>query len=171
MPDIIDVLQQSTDTDTPNFTVNLAVTNVTMVLPALGLLRRGDGLDTMQRLDHFQILSIGFAMPLSFEPWENDVAGDFRGINIDLDYKDTVGGALTPLDPGVVWMPFANYELNLGNFVQLNPALIPSTFKLYMNFNSVVGQKVSMVGVNAALDGLKFYVPLFMKILHTLPMT
>lgn len=171
MPELIDMLMHSADDDTPYFTVDKDLNFVTMTLPAEGLLKAANTLDIMQATDHFQILSIGCVLPLSFEFWENDNAGDFRGVNIEMNYKDLVGGPLTPIDPQAIWLPYSNYELNMGNFVKFNPLIVDTNFKLYMNFESTVGQKVSMVGVNEALDEMEFRCPLFMKILHTLPMT
>ncbi len=171
MPELIDILMHSADSDTPYFTVNTGVSNVSMSLPAEGLLKAANTLDVLQATDHFQILSLGAVLPLGFEFWENDNAGDFRGVNIHLDYKLTTGGPLTPLDPQAVWLPYGNFEFNLGNYVKFNTLLVDEDFRLYLNFESVVGQKVSMIGVDDALNTLEFRVPLFMKILHTLPLT
>lgn len=169
MPERIDIMMHAADANTPYFVVDTAVTNVPMVLPIEGLLKSAfDTLDVFQATDHFQILSIGAVLPLSFEFWENDLVGDFRGVNIQLDYKVVIGGPLTPIDPQNVWLPYGNYELNLGNFVKFNTLLVDEPYRLYMNFESNVGQKVSMVGVDESLDTLEFRVPLFMKVLHTL---
>lgn len=172
MADEIDILMQSTDDETAKFTVNTAVDFVALTLPADGKLIRGDAKDVLQFKDHFTILSLGAVLPLSFEFYENDLAGDFRNTQLILFAKDKGGGANVNITPNTVMLPFGNYEMNMGNYNQV-PAGITDTdgYRLYMNFNSGFNQNISMVGAPAALNGKEFRVPLFMKILHTLPMT
>lgn len=172
MSDEIDILMQNTDTETAKFTVNTAVTSVPLVLPTNGKLERADAKDVMQFKDHFQILSLGAVLPLSFEFYENDIAGDFRGTRLVFFAKNKSGGGNIALSPDTFWLPFGNYELNMGNYVKVPSGITDvNGYRLYLNFESGVGQNISMVGAPASLNAVEFRVPLFMKILHTLPMT
>ncbi len=167
----LDVLQHNNDLNTAWFTVNTAVNFVPLTIQPNGYLERADLKDTLQFKDPFIMLSVGAILPLGFEFYENDVVGDFRGVRIALGAEDIGGGGGVALDPSVIYLPFGNYELSMGNYVQV-PAGITDVngYRISMVFDGGVGQNISMVNVPAALNGAIFHVPLFMKILHTLDM-
>ncbi len=176
MPDIneghglIDLIMNVGDNETWAFTVNNLVTNIAMVAPANdGVLSRADFIELFQATDHFRILSLGCLLPLGFQFYENDVAGSYRPPKLTLNAK-IGGGGLTAIEPSTIWLPYENYELNLGSYNNLNPSVFSSTFSLHLSFDTGQGQKVSMIGVPDDLNGIEFRCPLYMKVEHTLPM-
>lgn len=167
---LIDLIMNTGNDETWKFTVNNLVTDVAMVAPANdGLLSRADFKELFQEADHFQILSLGCVLQLGFQFWENDVAASFRGPKLSLNAK-IGGGGLTAIEPSTIWLPYENYELNLGSYDNLNTTVFTSTFSLHLSFDTGQGQNVSMVGVPDVLNGEVFRCPLYMKVLHTLPM-
>ncbi len=176
MPDInegnglIDLIMNIGDNETWAFTVNNLVTNVSMVAPANdGLCSRADFRELFTATDHFQILSLGCVLPVGFQFWENDLAGSYRPAKLTLNAK-IGGGGLTAIEPSSLWLPYENYELNLGSYNNLNSSVFLNSFSLHCSFDTGQGQKISMIGVPDDLNGIEFRCPLYMKVFHTLPM-
>lgn len=167
---LIDIIMNQTDAETWSFTVNNLVTHVPMVAPNNdGLLYRADSRYQFLEADHFQILSYGCVLQLGFQFWENDVGGEYIAPEIYFGAK--VGaGALIAIEPNTIWLPYENYEMNLGAYNNLNTTVFNDTFSLFCSFLKGQAQNISMIGVPDDLNGLVFRCPLYMKVLHTLPM-
>ncbi len=170
MAEQIDVLMNDGDA-AAHFTVNTAVDFVNLTVPDPGLLVRGNEDDEFLRLDHFRLLSIGCVLPLSFEFYDNDNGGVFAPPRIY--FYTSLVGAVVPIQtiPFFLWLPFPNYELNLGNYNFLDNAVYTTNFRMYAQFAAVNAQRISMIGVNDDLNEKVFKVPIFLKVLHTLDMT
>ncbi len=167
---IIDIIMNSTDDETWKFTVDVGVTHVAMTQPFRdGLLQRADFRTHFRAADHFQILSVGCVLQLGFQFWENSLIGDFRPPKLVLNAK-IGGGGLTAIEPSTMWLPYENYEMNLGSYNNLNTTVFNDTFSLHCSFDTGQGQNVSMVGVPDELDEMEFRCPIYMKVLHTIPM-
>ncbi len=158
------------DTMSAQFTVNTALTNVSLSLGVGGgELSNAENQKYFQKMDNFRVLSIGCVLPLCFEFW-NNVPVAFEPPKIDFTAKDFVGAGLVPIIPVSMWLPYPNYELNMGNFNALSPGSFQGKWSIFMNFTTDYPQQISMINVPSALNSLEFRVPLYMKVLHTLPM-
>jgi hypothetical protein len=136
-----------------------------------------------QRLDHVTLLSLGLVMPLNFQlyPYSDDAVNNFFSVCPNISLRTVAG------DPGMTeteifsyWLPFADYELSINEFRELSTSYITASFQLRalltINLDPQANPpfytpRVSMLNVPAALDGLKFRVPVFAKIQHNLTMS
>lgn len=174
--EIIDIIMQRND-NAFKFTVNTAVSYVNLVKTNDGILERcssNAGIDgKFQWRDKFTLLSIGCRLPLGFEFYPNDNAGNYNGPFIDLYFKkeSAAPGALIYANPPSIHLPFENYEMSCGIYYDVPPLNEP--FWLVPEFPSGGGgytQRISMLNVPAALNTLTFYCPIWAKVLHNLPL-
>lgn len=165
MAEIIDILSTFGD-ESQFFTVNTAVKFVTLTASPSGdgFLKTAEGKDTFQPGDNFILLSIGCLLPIGFEFYEWKAAVTTSLPNIHLKRK--VGAGLMSFwVPNTIWLPFGNYELNMGVFFEAPVDLLG--FKLASDL-TIAAARISMIGVPAALNTDEFRVPIFWKVLHTL---
>lgn len=128
--------------------------------------------DKFKHADNIKILSIGCSLPLGFEFWENDAAGEpFTPFCYLFIKKGTAAfGVKTSIDPGAVHIPFANYEMSFGMFYD-EGVTMGESYNLLAEFNDDdFPQRISMLNVPAALDEMVFHCPIFAKVEHTLIM-
>lgn len=190
MPEQIDVLSAPFQMGA-QFTVNIAVASVDLVpcvpgvpqiLTAGGGTILGGGYE-FRNGDNFEILSAGYHIPENFVMAQYDTAGagEFM-LPIMFLQADPVGAA--PAIPvqqfgnnGTLRMPFEEYEISLGSFVDIEALGVTGTgggFSLQMLFPYTVGldnPRVSMINVPPALDGEIIQVTPFIKVRHNFPLT
>jgi len=175
MPEIIDILTQP-ETESAYFDVDTALADVPIVtqdgfvVPAIDNVL---GRRAFNWRDNFIILSCGVSLPAGFS--FSEFAGQVRPYVLlayswasDLGTKYLIGSASDSL----LYLPLPDYEFSLGTYVDVgsfngggNPG---ENFVLSCGLSG--NERISMVGVPAAYQGLRFYVPTFLKILHNLPM-
>lgn len=172
---IIDVLTQNEQVGVDQFatfTVNVAFNFVPLVIPAgdTGIMENAQGFSWLIYKEHFNLISIGFVLPLGFEIF-NVLTGAADPVlpSLNLRFKQN-GGVSAQLQPGKLYIPFGSYELNMGTFYNMNSTLSPvltSSYQLLFNFDATRTVNISMVGVPAMLNGMTFSAPVFAKIEHT----
>lgn len=170
-------------TDCPSFTVNVAVTSVNLTNPVAGsyydLLCSVDStINEYKYFEHgecFNILSAGLIMPDSFVLTNySHAVGTIPVPLMGLRGTTRSGGFDTDITPfgnsGHIRVPFENYEISLGVFVDSAKLLLDEDFKLSVRvpFTSGIADypQVSMLNVPAAVDGEIYYVIPFVKIEH-----
>lgn len=168
MAEEIDLLMNKVG-NSGKFTVDTAVNFVNVVLAADPVLHNGDGNSRFTKRDHFQLLSFGCVLPLGFEFYENDLAGSFVPPRVNIYAQLVGGGASLPIIPDNPYLPWANYEMNLGNYNNLG-ATFSTDFELKAAFTTVYNQRISMIGVDLSLHGEEFHCPIMVKVLHTIPL-
>jgi hypothetical protein len=161
--EILDVLSHYDDRAL-QFTVNTAVPFVQASQPVIllaGVMSDKEGKYYFPAGDNFQIISLGFVLPMGFEIYKTEKIGtgieEPPALSVFAINRLNV---IIPISPESVYVPFANYELNFGTFysginqdVRIEMTVISDLF-------------VSMVGVPAALNGETFKMPVFAKVLH-----
>lgn len=168
---IIDVLQHFY-THSASFVADKDVDYVELSIPAgdqMGELITNSGVSVFQEGENFIILSIGCVMPLSFQFWNDDTYLR-NGAQLWFNQVGTANTRTLPRMPSI-WFPFESYEMSLGMF--FNPrnveAPIETDFFLRAKFSEVDGNfaRISMLNMPESLNEKTFYVPIFMKVLHT----
>lgn len=161
--EIIDLLMNR-NVSAPKFTVDTAVQSVPVTYDLLlsdGLLSSDNGTDYLQVGDNFTVLSMGYVLPLSFELYSVQAGGLNENPAFILQTIDRVV-FVESLEPDQIYIPLPNYEMNFGTFYD-NPGK-EVALRVQMRHD----MEVSMVGVNPALHGETFRIPVFAKILHNL---
>jgi hypothetical protein len=182
MPEIIDVLSAPIGKGA-QFVVNTAVNKVDLtpvIMGAAQILESALGVSRFTRGDNIIILSAGYFIPENFVIAQTSSGG----FNISLPNLYLAGqsapGPSIPIrswgNNGSMRMPFANYELASGIFInpELNNLNAGPTFVLQSLFPLIAAgiyPQISMVNVPAALNGLTIQVTPFIKILHNLEIT
>jgi len=167
---MIDILSQSSD-QAAFFTVNNALPYVSLqkpLFPNSGRLETAEGLCFFTRLDNYTLLSLGIVLPLSFELYDtiiNPLIPPVIGLpEIAMYYS-------TPFNPPVAYqriqIPFLNYEMNYGKTYMI-PDVFAFDFFIHGIISPVHDLRISMLNIPAALNTLKFYCPVFVKIQHTI---
>lgn len=184
MSELIDILTPNTS-DCPAVVVNTAVNAV--VIPDAGVsvaMRSSDEFFFYFRSgDNIELLSFGYFIPERFIMY-NPV---FGGLGIENPCPSIALYAFTdPPPPGVgvqipfnqfgfngtIKMPFPNYEMAMGVFVDTSVA-VAEKFRIEcaFPFNSGLNtSQLSMVGVPAALNGVTIHIVPFIKVLHNFPL-
>lgn len=180
MAEIIDVLTTPIDKGA-QFTVNTAVATVDLVT-VTGFQERmyaGSGTSLFARGDNFILLSCGFFIPESFvmSEYENLGPGDYP-VPVLLFAGEKQGGGIISFfnigSNGLLRIPFANYEMSNGVFINPEDNNLTDNFYFTCLFPYTVGvdrPQISMQNVPAALNGDTFYVTPFVKILHNTALT
>ena len=163
----IDVLTQ-VDGDAASFVVNNAVVDVAVVIPGLADMRDASGKFWFQRGESFRLLSVGFRLPHYFVLSQvTAIAHDETIVTIGWENRTASKAGLLPvLANGQTWVPFGDYELALDVFVNMADVDTDGQdWKLQARFQPTL-PRISMIGVDAALNGLTYYAPIFVKVLH-----
>lgn len=175
---IVEVLQNIMHNDhCAYFVASNLVDSVELTIPAgntAGQLRNIAGSNVFQYGENYIILSIGCILPLSFQFW--NVNDDQRpGFSFWVNKKGTnITNKQSRLNS--IWIPFGSYEMSLGMFFPghgYGDPLIDTDFSLRAKFyyKGVGGfPHISMLNLPASLHEQKFYVPIFIKVLHTYPL-
>ncbi|MFA5235093.1 MAG: hypothetical protein WC390_11900 [Sulfurimonas sp.] len=176
--EVIDILSPET-ANLPNFTVNTAVNFVNVVGiagPGAVLHSCNGSFSSFARGDNFTILSCGIFIPERFTIYDYPPdALDYSAPIVSL--SATLGGGVVPVltfgNNGELKLPFMNYEFSIGVFTDVEKnGLVDPTFKLVTFFPLIANSlSISMVDVPAALNGIKFNVVPFFKVLHNFPLT
>jgi hypothetical protein len=175
MAEIIDTLI-ATKATTAFFTVNIAAANKRIpVTDSAGpcFMMNSSTKYYFQRGDSIVLLTAGYYLPESFCTTENMAPADPVFPFLQIPVFNAAGAVIGQLpglgDLGSIIMPFENYEGVYNIYSDINSLSPAGKFKLgaIMFFNSTW---ISMVNVPADLDGKKFYIFPFIKVLHTLPM-
>lgn len=171
------------------FTVNTAVNSVDLVASVPGNPQTmtagagtlGGGGFLFDEGDNFTILSAGYQIPESFVmgQYETAAGGEYTFPVMFLRGAVEGGGPILSIDQfgnnGLLRFPFENYEMSLGTFVDpVKRGLVGNKFRLQVLFPQTVGgdnPQVSMMNVPAALNGQKFYVTPWIKVLHNNKLT
>jgi hypothetical protein len=181
---IIDILSTE-DKDSLFFTVNTAVNSVPLEYPQ-GLPANSGNLYNPNKqtlftlLDHITLLSIGIVLPLNFQlyHYSNDLeTNQWQGLpEIKFSAREAISGNEHEINR--FFVPFADYELNMNLYENFNPADISQTFQLrallLIRWDAgftISSPRISMINCPAALNGEKFYVPIFCKVMHTVPIS
>jgi len=166
---IIDVLTNH-GIQQPYFTVNNAVNYVNCKYDnnSTGLLQNANNDSLFLRLDHLTILSIGIVLPLNFSLWPNF---ENKPLQVEINLRETI--TLNEMQLLICDLPFADYELSIGKFIEL-PYNIARSFELLMILSVKNGdnfQTISMINSPDSLNNLVFPVTCFAKIGHNFPIS
>ena len=165
----------------PLITVNTAALSVP--IPNMGAPVAMYSSDTVTFLfqdgDNIELLSVGYHIPERFVLYDSlpGVGATAPVIITRLYAYQNVSGVSVPLDQfgnnGNIKIPFPNYELSLGVFVDAH-TVIGEPFYLQIEFPVTTGfdvWNISMQNVPAALNGQTFHIVPFVKILHNFALT
>lgn len=111
--------------------------------------------------DNFQVLSLGFTLPLSFEIYNVLTIAAKDNPAIQMEAVTRLGAAVT-LEPGLLYIPMPNFELNYGTFYNA----FNDEIELHMALRDTIN--ISMINVPASLHGVTFHVPIFAKVMHNI---
>lgn len=124
----------------------------------------------------FTILSAGFVIPENFVLSNYDMSGggELTLPIFSLSIENELSGMTKNLiyfgNNGFLRIPFENYEMSLGTFVDAKKlGMGDENFWIKGTFPFILGADnpmISMQNVPATLNGVKFYVTPFVKILH-----
>lgn len=166
---IIDILSHMSRA--AEFTVDLASNFVPLLIDDAAQLKTIDNKEYFEVRDNFTILSFGCQLPLGFEFYQCTFGEQACLPNIKLRLQQLSGGNKYLFNPDTVWLPFGNYEMSYNNFFEIPVSpLLNTEFALNFVFNRDVNHSISMINVPDDLDGQTFPVPIFAKIMHTLPL-
>lgn len=170
---IIDTLIQYGD-QSATFVVNTGVDYVNIINPiGDGILSIGGVFDKFQWKDNLNLLSICAVLPLGFEFYQSVriAQGDFLPDHINFKWRRVSDGLLVEWQPARYNLPSANYEMNIGAFLE-PPVVLNGSFNLVGLLPNSVNEKIriSMLNVPAALNEKTFACPVFAKVEHTLLM-
>jgi hypothetical protein len=171
--DIIEVLTNAPG-QAGTFTIDTTQQDVAVTsLPAGHSLNmvNGAGNKTFPQGDNFNLLSIGVSLPYSFVASVAMSGANQYSPVIQFNYTKTGGGGgvLPGLAGGLTILPFLNYELAIGQYIDV--AGILDSFYLKGFFNAAGVPHVSMIGVPTTMNGQTFEIQIWMKIEHNLPLT
>lgn len=172
MPERVDVLR-TTPGNGSFFVADVSVESVELLPNAAGprVLNSDFALSKFTRGDNFTILSMGYILPESFV-----LANQLQKstASFDLTAYKAVSTIDIPLEAvgvnGRLAVPFPNYELNVGTFVDTEDASIDEDFYLRV-VSTDPYPLVSMLNVPASFDAETFEVPIFIKVLHNFTLT
>ena len=171
---IIEILQHKmSDGQCAFFVASNLVNSVELTVPAgdiAGQLRTIDDRNIFNFGENYIILSMGCLLPLSFQFWS--VNDDARvGFSFWINEGGTV---ITNRQRRLehIWVPFGSYEMSLGMYFpgsDFGEATIDDDFEIRAKFFDKGGNfpHISMLNLPDSLHEQKFYVPIFIKVLHT----
>jgi hypothetical protein len=146
------------------FTANTGVDDVPInaLVGNGGLLKDASGNTWLHPKDNFNILSAGITMPYSFGLSKSNP------VRCQLFWRDSVNatGFFNIGSQGYLWLPFENYEMSLGLFVQW-PGAAVGGIRLYFVLESAIANKltrVSMVGAPANFNGQTLPIAAWVKV-------
>lgn len=157
------------------FTVDLAeqyvVPSVSGV-PITNMMFNPEGKNAFEYYDKALILSAGYYLPSPFEIYQIDTEGDYA---VALGIGEKGNPPLASLEPW--FFPWPNYELSIGRFV--DPVVdfgiteyTDNKWACFMRAGDTSDMpKISMLGLDTALDNKVFNILNFVKIAHTFPLT
>lgn len=168
---IVDVLTQH-GVEANKFTVDTSgvVNFVGLTAPILGALSK-DSLfprPRFQKGDHFILLGFGYHIPYNFVAAQEGTGATFRDVQLEIKAEkqsDHTFQSLTIIDSTLLYCPLENTEISFGAFQNVN--FINDQFQIVAGFNHM---KISMVGVNSMLNTEVINIPIFIKVLHNLPL-
>jgi hypothetical protein len=166
---IIDILMNH-GIEQPYFTVNNAVNYVNCKYDnnATGLLQDANNSSLFLKLDHLTIISLGIVLPLNFSLWPNF---ENKPLQIEISLRQVI--TLNEISLLLCDLPFADYELSIGKFIEL-PYNIVNSFELLMKLKVKNGdnfQTISMINSPDILNNLVLPVTCFAKIGHNFPIS
>jgi hypothetical protein len=184
MPERIDILTPNTS-DCPAVVVNTAVNSVVIPdsIAAVPFRSSDEFFYCFRSGDNIELLSYGYYIPerfIMYEPTSGGAGVENPCLCMALyaftDPPPPGVGVQIPLTQfgflGNVKMPFPNYEMAMGIFIDSSQA-IGEKFWIETNFpwNSGLNPNMlSMVGVPAALNGTTIHIVPFIKIMHNFPL-
>lgn len=162
--ELIDTLAHK-ESSSARFDVNTAAPFVQLDSSPAGFMYTATGKSVFPSIDNYIILSIAFVLPLGFEIYNSveSVNGNLFQLPAVQRRTKAVGGGFSPIGENLL-IPFANYELNLGIFQTGHFGTIG--YEMLFNFANDIN--ISMVNVPEDLNEQRFYVPIWIKVLHTL---
>ena len=187
---IVDIMF-TTGADSPSFVANTSASGVPLLNPTnsiftplgllgYGYLKNADGKYRFNQGDNINLLSMGLVMPEGFLLSSSDALSqaDMIKIQLLLQSVSTPGDVFKINNFQDQALPFVNYEIPLGQFIEPTKAsqtlspfpLLQDAFSLiFTMFNTGALQLVSMLGVPSLYNGKAFYAPFFVKISHNYP--
>lgn len=174
---VIDILTLSNDGNpavyqVPTFTVNTAVSEVTANFNAVpnffwGVFSTPSGLNVFEPQDNVRILSMWIVLPFCFG----------LGSTVPrwgLVWKDalTTTGYTVPewSTDGQQWIPTANIEIPIDQYLPHNPLLGPPYSGAQLAIG-IMNLTISMINVPAALNGTTQDIQIALKVLHNSDLT
>ena len=180
MPEKIDVLENQM-ADCCYFDVNLLVNSVTIVPPvgANNYLSNGAGNSIFQRGDSLRILSVGIKLLESFNIFNILANPPFVTLSVFPRGVATGNAYTNPNFSGTTQnIMMENYEIVIDSFLNCRESfntIVPARNLLSENFRLIgypgYAFEVSMLGVPAIVDGMRFYITPFVKVLHSIDLT
>ncbi len=173
LSEIIEVLRQRKDAtngeNADEFTVNTAVNFVTLNQNGNHLMDAANGMHKFVAGDQLKFISMAYTLLYPFKLWE--ISDPRTAIQIQLEAIDSVnGGESVVFETQTI--PWANYEMQLGTVEFIDPTVFSSgKFDLYARFQGEADININMIEPAAAYNALVFHMPIWIKILHTLPLT
>lgn len=180
MSEIIEIL---TAKNVASCVINTAAAVSDITLNALGneFVDASGGNSKFYRGDSFKILSYGVVVPhlIGFGNFGTLATASYPYLGVFGQRHDNLSlCSLNVLPADGIVIPFANYEMSLGVFenIQANTGLsaLPATdFRLMGFFNKVGGSTtigLSSAGLPAVLNGVTLYLDAFVKIVHNIPL-
>lgn len=167
--EIIDVLATYSD-ESAQFQVDTGAEYVSPTYPAgtnAGRLTTAEGKTQIQKGDNIILLSAGFLLPLSYEfhQWQQAAVEYLPYIYLGYRKDGTTSGNYEPTQ---IWLPYGNYEMNLGVYLEA-PANVNTYYELFSPI-VVARARISMLNVPASEHEKIYILPVYWKILHTLPL-
>lgn len=176
MAEIIDILNLKI-TESPNFVVNTAINSVSLNnCGTQFIFRNASNKRWFHQGDNIIILSVGFYLPESFVMAQRPAAGLNRALfEFTLGSDDTSLANYRPADAfggsGNIFIPFPNYEMSIGTYIDAELYLQADDYVLIGTFgNNANPIEISMINVPAALNGDTIYLTPWIKVLHNKPM-
>jgi hypothetical protein len=139
-------------------------------LSAFGLMGKSNGDALWVQKDNMRLLSYSVGLPLGFE-FIYDFVDNFAShtpARFNLKYVNPVGGAVVPFVDEFTgtFVYKENYEHQLDVYVPVSDSILAWANFMLGGTIDTPWPKISMVGVDASLNGVVFYIPLFIKVLH-----
>lgn len=174
MSEVIDIMALD-EAKLPYFDVNNTVESVSIFFPAPPYIARNAfGKSVFQAGDSFRMLSAGIVMPESFIFFKDGTMNPFPVLILYPIGNVSGHNFFNPnWQNGNQYIPMENYEMIFDNFLScretidsIDPTktLNDEAFKLALNLGS--NYKISMAGVPSALNGKRYYIRVFIKLLH-----
>lgn len=147
------------------FTVNNAAAQVSVTVDPAPYAVSANGGSWFEPGDNINLLSVGFTLPKYYKTTREDTSTSIT--DGATEYGMTVVVAPDGGAPIVVYRsvnPFINYELALGQFINIADLGLTKRFQLYV---SIAGDmKIDMLGVSDDENGKTYTVNGFVKIQH-----
>jgi hypothetical protein len=174
MAEMIDILMPKLN-QSPDFVVDTTGPNYVDVNPPLAPIMDLYSADVtklhFRNGDNIVILSMGYFLPDNFITYEMALGSPAVPSWRLYGYRETSGlsVALSQFGAnGIIRAPFPNFEMSFGIFLD-TASVLGEPFHLQIELSDA--GRISMIGAPAILNGEKFHVVPFIKVLHNFSIT